>query len=146
MSMYFHNHLYSWKRVAFLLNELEFPVLCQVSQCLLKKNENVKTLWQQWQWWWQQLPKIYKKAHGLHRLPGRFLYVSFYKLATIYPCRRAWLFILKKNLNFLYPRMLYAKFSWNWPCSSEVEFFLILSIYFYYFAIIPLEEGTGLLL
>ena len=46
-----------------------------------------------------------------------------------------------KNLNFLYPRMLYAKFSWNWPCSSEVEIFLIFSIYFYDLLLSPHEEG-----
>ena len=62
--------------------------------------------------------------------------ISFYKLANNSPCRRAWLFILKKNLNFLYPRMLYARFGWNWPCNTEVENFQIFSIYFNYFAII----------
>ena len=42
----------------------------------------------------------------------------------------------KKNLNFLYQRLLNAWFGWNWPCSFEVENVQIFSIYFYYFAII----------
>ena len=44
--------------------------------------------------------------------------------------------LFEKNPNFLYPRILYAKFGWNWPCSSEVENFRIFSICFYYFHII----------
>ena len=49
----------------------------------------------------------------------------------------------KKKSEFLYPRMLYARFGWNWPCRTEVENFEIFSIYFYYFALSPLEEGCG---
>ena len=49
---------------------------------------------------------------------------------------------LKKNLNFLYPRMLYTRFGWNWPCSTEVENFQIFSIYFFIILLLsPLEEG-----
>ena len=47
---------------------------------------------------------------------------------------KAWPFIWI-NLNPLHPRMLCAKFGWNWPSGSK-EDFLILSIYFRYFVII----------
>ena len=40
------------------------------------------------------------------------------------------------NLNPLHPRMLCAKFGWNWLSSSGEEDFEKLSIYFYYFRII----------
>ena len=70
--------------------------------------------------------------------------ISFYKLATNSPCRRAWLFILNRNLNFLYPRMLYAKFGWNWPCSSgEICFLSILHTSLSFLLLSPLEEGCG---
>ena len=49
---------------------------------------------------------------------------------------RAWPFIWT-NLNPLYPRMLCAKFGWNWPSGSGAEDFYKLWIYFYYFPIIP---------
>ena len=62
--------------------------------------------------------------------------ISFYRLAIISPFRRAWLFIWK-TLNFLYPRLLYAKFGWNWPCNSEVEFFLIILHIFLSFCYYP---------
>ena len=40
-------------------------------------------------------------------------------------------------MNPLHPRMLCAKFDWNWPIGSgEEDFFLNLSIYFYYIPII----------
>ena len=39
--------------------------------------------------------------------------------------------------------MPYARFGWNWPCSTEVENFQIFSIYFYHYAIISFEEGCG---
>ena len=82
---------------------------------------------------------IKSKAHGPYSLSEEdfnMFSILFYKLAIISPCRRASLFMWKKNLNFLYPTMIYGKFGWNWPCCSEVEHFKIFSIYFYYFAII----------
>ena len=45
-------------------------------------------------------------------------------------------------MNFLYPRLLYAKFGWNWPCSSQVENFEIFFIYFI-LLLSPLEERCG---
>ena len=48
------------------------------------------------------------------------------------------------NLNPLYPRMYRAKFGWNWTSGSGEEDFLILSIYFRYFVIVPpLEKKWG---
>ena len=52
------------------------------------------------------------------------------KLMRIY-----WFFIWR-NLNPLHPRMLLAKFGWNWPGGSGEEDFLISSMYFRYFVII----------
>ena len=46
--------------------------------------------------------------------------ISFYYFAIISPWRRAWLFIWT-NLNPLHPRMLCAKFGWNWLSGSEEE-------------------------
>ena len=81
-------------------------------------------------WWYTHVPNMVSqcqtKTRGPWATPEEDIYmfsISFYKLAIISPCRRAWLFIWKKNLNFIYSRMLYAKFGWNWPNSSEVENF-----------------------
>ena len=54
-----------------------------------------------------------------------FFVISFWK--------KAWPFIWT-NRNFLYPRMLPAKFYWNLPSGSGEEDFQITSIYFLYFA------------
>ena len=54
----------------------------------------------------------------------------FLQFTIIFPLRRAWPFIWT-NLNPLHPRMLCAKFGWNWPSGSgeylEKFFFLIIS-------------------
>ena len=44
----------------------------------------------------------------------------------------------------LHPRMLCAKFSWNWPSGSWEEEFLIASMYFRYFIIISPWKRAGL--
>ena len=51
-----------------------------------------------------------------------FLILSMYFLyfVIISPWKRAWPFIWT-NLNPLHPRMLCAKFGWNWPSSSGEE-------------------------
>ena len=67
-----------------------------------------------------------------------FLILSIYfcYFAIISPWKRTEPFFWTK-LNPLHPRMLCAKFDWNWPsCSGGEVFFLILSVYFRYFAII----------
>ena len=46
-----------------------------------------------------------------------------------------WFFICR-NLNPLHPRMLCAKFGWNWLSGSGEDDFLISSMYFHYFVII----------
>ena len=76
--------------------------------------------------------------------------ISFYKLATICPCRRTRLFIWKKkprisskNLNSIHPRMLCAKFGLNWPSSFKER---ILKYFQYNFTISLLSslvEGHG---
>ena len=47
------------------------------------------------------------------------------------------------NLNPLHPRMLCAKFRWNWPSCSGEEDFLISSMYFRYFIIISPWKRAG---
>ena len=44
------------------------------------------------------------------------------------------------NLKKLYPKMLYAKFGWNWPSGSGEKDFWILSIFF---LLSPLVKGCG---
>ena len=41
-----------------------------------------------------------------------------------------------RNLNSHHPRMLCAKFGWNWPSGSGEKYFLISSMYFRFFLII----------
>ena len=60
------------------------------------------------------------------------MYFPFFVIIS--PWKRAEPFIWT-NLNSLHPRMLSAKFGWNWLSSGE-EDFLILSMYFHYFVII----------
>ena len=45
--------------------------------------------------------------------------ISFYKLAIAPLVEGHGSLFLKQNLNFLYPRMLYAKFGWNGPVVLE---------------------------
>ena len=56
--------------------------------------------------------------------------------------RNYWFFIWR-NLNPLHPRMLCAKFGWNWLSGSGEEDFLILSMYFHFFVIISPWKRTG---
>ena len=66
-----------------------------------------------------------------------FLISSMYfcYFVIISPWKRVGPFIWTK-LNPLHPRILCAKFGWNWPCGSGEEDFLISSIYFRYIIII----------
>ena len=58
--------------------------------------------------------------------------------------RIAWFFIWT-NINSLYPRLLCAKFGWNWPSGSGGGDFLILSLYFSPFHnYLPLEKNAAL--
>ena len=59
----------------------------------------------------------------------------FRYFATISPWKGTGLFIFT-TLNPLHPRMLCAKFIWNWLSGSGEEDLLILSMYFRYFVII----------
>ena len=57
--------------------------------------------------------------------------------------RIKWFFIWY-NLNPHHPRMLCAKFAWNWPSGSgEEHFFKISSMYFRYFIIISPWKRWG---
>ena len=47
------------------------------------------------------------------------------------------------NLSPLHQSMLCAKFGWNWLSGFGVEIFLISSIHFQYFVIIPPWKGRG---
>ena len=47
------------------------------------------------------------------------------------------------NLCTLHPRMIYAKFDWNWHSGSGEEDFLKLQMYFHYFVIISPWEKKG---
>ena len=66
----------------------------------------------------------------------------FLYFVSISPWKEAWPFI-STNLNTHPPRMLCAKFVWNWPCCSWEEDFWISSMYFRYFVIIPPCKGRG---
>ena len=66
----------------------------------------------------------------------------FHYFVIISPWKRAQPFIWT-NLNPLHPRMLCAKFGWNWPSGSGEEDFLISSMYFHYFVIISPWERAG---
>ena len=73
-----------------------------------------------------------------------FLYTSMYfrYFVIISPWNRAGPFIWT-NLNPLHPRMLCAKFGWNWLSGSGEEDFLISSMYFHYFVIISPWKRAG---
>ena len=73
-----------------------------------------------------------------------FLISSMYfrYFVIISPWKRAGPFIWT-NLNPLHPRMLCAKFGWNWPSGSGEEDFLISSMYFRYFVIISPWKRSG---
>ena len=64
-----------------------------------------------------------------------FLISSMYfcYIIIISPWKRAGPFVwtFEQNLNPLHPRMLWAKFGWNWPCRSGEEDFLISSRHFW---------------
>ena len=47
--------------------------------------------------------------------------IQFYIFVIISPLKRTWPFMWT-ILNSLYPRMIYAKFDWNWPPASEEDF------------------------
>ena len=51
--------------------------------------------------------------------------------------------LLWTKLNLIHPRMLCAKFGWNWPSGSGEEDFLISSMYFHYFVIISPWKRVG---
>ena len=61
------------------------------------------------------------------------------KKAILYLLFENWMVVICKTLNPLNSRMLWVKFGWNWPSGSG-EDYLILSTYFCYFIIIPLEN------
>ena len=75
---------------------------------------------------------------------GFFLISSMYfpYFVIISPLKRVGTFIWR-NLNPLHPRMLLAKFGWNWPGGSGEEDFLISSMYFRYFVIISPWKRLG---
>ena len=66
----------------------------------------------------------------------------FFYFVIISPWKGAGSFIWT-NLNPLHPRMLCAKFGWNWPCGSGEEDFLISSMYFL-ITTLHLEKGRAL--
>ena len=51
--------------------------------------------------------------------------------------------MLVLRLILLHPRMLFAKFGWNWPSGSGEEDFLISSMYFRYFVILSPWKRAG---
>ena len=62
---------------------------------------------------------------------------------TINNFMRMYWFFIWTNLNPLDPRMLCAKFGWNWHSGSGEEDFLISSMYFCYFKIISPWKRVG---
>ena len=69
----------------------------------------------------------------------------FHYFVIISPWKRAGPFIWT-NLNPLHPRILWAKFGWNWLRRSGEEAFLISSMYFHHFVIISLGKRGALYL
>ena len=70
------------------------------------------------------------------------MYLYYFEIIS--PWKRAGPFIWTTCiLNPLYPRMLCAKFGWNWPRGSGEEDFFILSMYFHYFIIISPWKKAG---
>ena len=54
-----------------------------------------------------------------------------------------WMFLIPKNLNPLYPRMLCAKF--DWPIDSEEEdFFNFVNVFLLFHLYLPLAKGVTL--
>ena len=73
-----------------------------------------------------------------------FNFVNIFSLFRNYlPLEKGRALHLKKNLNPLHPRMLCAKFGWNWLSGSGEEDFLISSMYFHYFVIISPWKRPG---
>ena len=70
----------------------------------------------------------------------------FHYFIIISPLKRTGPFIWT-NLNPLHPRMLCAKFGWNWPSGSGEEGFKnFVNVYFHYFIIIsPLKRAGPLI-
>ena len=69
----------------------------------------------------------------------------FCYFVIISPWKRAGAFIWT-NLNLLHPRMLCAKFGWNWPSGSGEEdlFFKFVKVFSQFPNYLPLEKGGGL--
>jgi hypothetical protein len=64
--------------------------------------------------------------------------------AIISPLKRTWPFIYT-NKNSFYPRMIYAKFDWNWPAGSgEEDSKKIFSVFLLFCDYLPLEKGNPL--
>ena len=74
----------------------------------------------------------------------KFLILSMYfrYFVIICPWKLAWPFIIT-NLNSLYPRMLCAKFSWNWSSGSEEKIFKYCQCIFDTSLLSPLSKGSG---
>ena len=72
----------------------------------------------------------------------KFRQCIFVIFVIISPWRRVGSFFWI-NLNPLHPRMLCAKFGWNWLSGSGEEDFWISSMYFRYFIIISPWRGVG---
>ena len=78
-----------------------------------------------------------------HKIGSVVLEENIFKISSIYFSNFVIISLGKRcgpsiweNLNSFHPRMLFAKFGWNWPSGSGEIFFLIWSLYFYYFEII----------
>ena len=67
----------------------------------------------------------------------------FHYFLIISPWKRAGPFIWT-NLNSLYPRMLFAKFGWNWLSGSGEDFFNFVNVFSLSRNSLPLEKGGGL--
>ena len=75
-----------------------------------------------------------------------FKLVNLHYFVIMSPWKRAGPFIWT-NLNPLHPKILCAKFGWNWPTGSVEDDFSNLSMYFHYFihcSNLPLEEDWAL--
>ena len=69
----------------------------------------------------------------------------FCYFVIIFPKKRAWPFIWT-NLNLLHPRMLCAKFGWNWPSGFWRRGFFLnsVNVFSLFRNYLPLEKGEAL--
>ena len=103
---------------------------------LNKLESPLDALWQVW----LKLAQWFKRRRFLN-----FLNVFFCYFVIISPWKRVGPVIWKKNFNPLHPRLLCAKFGWNWFSGSWGEdFYIFVNVFLLFQNYLPLEKSGGL--